>query len=158
MREAFINGETVQVPEVEYLRDITEEGYYAVKGLHCPIMVVLLSDFAKKAFESTSFINNGKVFSYFPIGMYTDARSTEDRYCLIQISEVYSRTYAVKANTEEEVMAASDEIRRKVHNYDIELTRDDSNGVEVEICERNIPEEIIKRNGYEIYTMEAKDE
>lgn len=158
MREALINGETIQIPEVEYLRDITEEGYYALKGLHCPILVVLFSDFAMRHFDNfATFTNDGKKFSYIPVGIFSD-RKIGDRYCLIQISEVSSRTYAVKANTEEEVMAASDEIRRKVRNYDIELTRNDSNGVEVEICERNIPEEIINRNGYEIYTMEAKND
>lgn len=31
MREALINGETMQIPEVEYLTDIMTEGYYAVK-------------------------------------------------------------------------------------------------------------------------------
>ena len=157
MREALINGETMQIPEVEYLTDITTEGYYAVKDLHCPILVVLLSNFAIKHFNvlATFTSSNGKVFSYIPTGVYITSKP-QNRYCLIQISEVFSKTYAVKANTEEKVMAASDEIRRKVHNFDIELTRDDSSGVEVEICDRNVPEEIIKRNGYEIYTMEQK--
>lgn len=160
MREALINGETMQIPEVEYLTDIMTEGYYAVKDLHCPILVVLLSDFAMRHFNvlATFTGSNGNVFSYIPTGVYIITSKPKDRYCLIQISEVSSRTYAVKANTEEEVMAASDEIRRKVHNFDIELTRDDSSGVEVEICDRNIPEEIVNRNGYEIYTMEVEDE
>lgn len=160
MRKALINGEKMQIPEVTRLQDITEEGYYAVDGFDCPIVALLFSEFAMKYFYRTCdiFVSNGKKFSFIPTGIYTDLKTTGDKYCLIQVSETTSRTYAVKANTEEEADAAYEEIRRKVCSCEIELSIDDCEGTEVEIVEQNLSKDEVDQTGYEIYTIEEESE
>lgn len=119
-RKAFISGTEMQIPEVNSLQDIISEGYYAVKGFNCPIVVIKLSPFSSQYFggaQSFTNCNNDQLY-FAPTGTYIH----NNKYCLIKVSETTSHTYAVKANNYSEARKAENEIQKKFHDQDMELT------------------------------------